>query len=141
MNRNIINRSILILSTVIFAAGCTQGMADEADVESNEEGQTFGGPGFEGHTKQTVDPGDVVDTDRNVECDITVDPESVVPPRTVMGVARSICIQRARAQCTESEVGGVGGLVLYAGTTFATCDGYECSMRGVVQCLYNIGSN
>jgi hypothetical protein len=137
MNRS---KYTVILATILFA-GCSQELANETDLASSEAEQTFGAREFPEATIQRVDPGDVVDYDRNVECHTVIDPEDVVPPRTIGGLAREACKNQAVAQCTESEVGGVAGVVIYAGALMADCDDYDCTTRGVVKCLYNIGSN
>jgi hypothetical protein len=135
MNR-IINTTIIVTS--ILFAGCAFDGADESS-GSTEQEQTFGAPGFPMPAAQRIDPGDIVDTDSNFACSITVDAEQVTPGRTVKGIARSTCKASAAASCSGSEVDGVAGVVLNSTTLQMDCEGLECSGRAIVQCLYNVG--
>lgn len=133
------NRILTIIPVLALLSGCAFDGEGESS-GSTEQEQTFGTREFPQAPAQRVDPGDIVDTDRDVSCSITVNPEDVTPPRTVKGIARSACKAQAAAQCSESEVDGVSGIVLYSGTALAIeCDGYECTGTGIVQCLYNVG--
>jgi hypothetical protein len=138
--KNRIARIAPILAVLALVAGCAfDGADDSSEASAVEQEQTFGAPGFPMPVRQRVDPGDVVDTDRNVVCSVTVDPEEVPPTRTVTSVAREACRNQAAAQCAESEVDGVAGVVLYSGTLEMSCNGFACSGRAIVQCLYNVG--
>jgi hypothetical protein len=121
------NRTIPTILAALVFAGCSHEMADEADVGSSEESQTFGAGGIPLAPAQRVDPGDIVEVRTSEE-------------PAACGAAGAVHADLAtlKAECLEDDVGGVHGVVISQSTPYIVATGL---CRAKISCLFNVSND